>query len=344
MALIPRVSLSLALLTACETAPPAPAGVYSEFLAYDRLEGELPALAVHGTTLAVAVPSDRIGDASLASLLRAAEGEGVAVRLWLVLPIDQGYWPNEANLDVFAAEVTRLLDWIEAEDLVAEGIVYDLEPAYAYSEQLRAAFADSIGTVATLMQTHQDAAAFEASRARLASHVREVQARGYLAQAVTYPQVIDDLEDGDDDLQDALDIPVRDVGFDEVSFMVYQTVIAEGVGGAWIGPGLVRSFANDAVAHFGDRATIALGIVGSATIVELDGPLYDAPSTLADDVAAARSAGIARVEVYSLDGMVELGDPREWLDATQSGAEEFPIPTQARIVRGAAAGLDAMLD
>lgn len=333
-------SLIAFALVACE-APAPPAGVYSEFLAYDALIDELPALG--DTTLSLAVPNERIGDAALATLLRAAEDEGVAVRLWLVLSIDEGYWPNESNLALFAREVIRLLDWVESEGLRAEGVIYDLEPAFAYSEELRAAFAESLDRVTELLRAHRDPAAFEASRALLSSHVAEVQARGYVAQAVTYPQVIDDLADGDDDLQDGLDVPVRDVGFDEVSFMVYQTVIAEAVGG-WVGPGLVRSFAQDAVLHFGDRATIALGIVGSASIVEIDGPLYDGPDTLADDVAAAREAGIERVEVYSLDGMVELGGPHDWLDATRAEPASFAIPPQARIVRSAAASLDAALD
>jgi hypothetical protein len=342
--IVPMSRLAVLLcLTACAE-PPPPVGVYSEFIAYDALDAQLPALAEHQTRLTVAVQSARIGDASLAGLLRAADERHVRVRLWLVLAVEDGYWPNEANLDRFIAEVERLLEWVDREGLAIEGVVYDLEPAYAYSEELRAAFADGFDAVEPLVRAHRDPIAFEQSRARLAEHVAEVQARGYGAFAVTYPQVVDDLEDGDDDLQDGLDIPVRGVGFDEVSFMVYQTVIAEAAGTGWIGPGLVRAYAADASRYFGASASIALGIVGSASIVPISGPLYDTPAALAQDVAAARAEGVARIEIYSLDGMVELGGPAAWLSATSAEPGTFPIPTEVHLVRGAANGLDAALD
>ncbi|MCB9596379.1 MAG: hypothetical protein H6719_26895 [Sandaracinaceae bacterium] len=311
-------------------------GVYSEFLAPDAVEATLPALAARSATLQVAVPSTAIGDASLLGLLRAAEAASVDVRLWLLLPQADGYWPNEANLDVFFGEVTRLLDWIEGEGAVAAGVVYDLEPAFEYSEALRVGFAEgSLEGLQSLMRSHLDPVAFAASRDQLAAHVREVQARGYRAEAVTYPQVVDDMADGDADLQDALDIPVDGVPFDDVAFMVYQTVFAE-ARGAWVGPGLIRSYGVDARAHFGDRATLALGLVGTASVVELDAPPYDAPAQLAGDVAAALGAGITRVEVYSLDGMVELDAVEAWLGATEAVPGTPSIEPEARVVRGAA--------
>ncbi len=329
-----------------DAGPPVrpPVAVYSEFLAYDAVEATLPALASRGAALSVAVPSTAIGDAGLAALLRAAEAASVEVRLWFLLPTEDGYWPNEDNLDTFGAEVTRLLDWLEADGLVAAAIVYDLEPALAYSEELRAGFAAaSLDGLRALMSAHLDPVRYAASRDALSAQVMAIQARGYRVQAVTYPQVVDDLGDGDADLQDALDIPVDGVPFDEVAFMTYQTAFAEAQG-AWVGPGLIRSYGADAVARFGDRATLALGIVGTASIVELDGPPYASPAQLAEDVAAALGAGVPRVEVYSLDGMVELGDVPGWLAGTEAVPSTPAIEAQARVVRGAARGLDETLD
>lgn len=329
-----------------DAGPPVrpPLAVYSEFLAYADVEPTLPALADRGAALSIGVPSTAIGDAALASLLRAAATASVEVRLWFLLPREDGYWPNEDNLATFGAEVTRLLDWLEADGLVASTLVYDLEPGLAYSEELRAGFSEgSLEGLRALMETHVDAARFAASRDALSAQVRAVQARGYRVAAVTYPQVVDDLGDGDADLQDALDIPVDGVPFDEVAFMTYQTAFAEAQG-AWVGPGLIRSYATDAVAHFGDRATLALGIVGTAGIIESDGPPYASPEVLAQDVAAALGGGITRLEVYSLDGMVELADVPGWLAATEAVPSAPAIEAQARVVRGAARGLDQTLD
>lgn len=319
-------------------------GVYSEFLSDDAVIATLPALAARGAALQLAITNDRIGEASLAGVIAAASEAGVEVRLWLLLPIAMGYWPNEDNLALFATEVLRLLDWVDAEGLTVAAVVYDMEPAFDYSEELRVAFADSsLDVITTLMSAHVDRAAYESARDALAAHVLEVQARGVRAEAVTYPQVVDDMGDGDADLQDALDIPVDGVPFDDVAFMVYQTAFTEGRG-VWLGPGLVRSYATDAHAYFGDRATIALGIIGSATIVELDGPPYADPDALREDVAAALGGGVSRIEFYSLDGMVELDDVPGWLGAASAVPSSPPISPDTRVVRGAASGLDGALD
>jgi hypothetical protein len=219
--------------------------------------------------------------------------------------------------------------------------VFDLEPAYAYSEELRASFSSlDLSAITALLRTHVDAGAYEVARDALAATVARVQAAGLRAECVTYPQVVDDLEDGDDELQDALDIPVRGVPFDEIAFMVYQTGFAEAAGGDWLGPGLVRSYATDAREHLGDRATIALGTIGTAGIFEPTGPVYEDPEVLRADVAAAVGQGIVRIEVYSLDGMLGLGGAARWLDATRTAGETPVIDATVRLARSLAATLD----
>lgn len=150
-------------------------GVYSEFLDDDAVLATLPELAARGAALQLAVPNERIGQPELADLLRRAGDAGVEVRVWLLMPRDMGYWPNEDNLSAFADEVLRLLDWVDAEGLTIAAVVYDMEPALAYSEQLRVAFAGTdLDGITALMSTHVDPVAYEASRDLLAAHVREV--------------------------------------------------------------------------------------------------------------------------------------------------------------------------
>ncbi|MEM6989158.1 MAG: hypothetical protein AAF721_01635, partial [Myxococcota bacterium] len=61
-----------------------------------------------------------------------------------------------------------------------------------------------------------------------------------------------------------------------------------------------------------------------------------------DDTAAAWAAGASKVHLFSLDGMVELGDPDAWLSAsvTDPGAAE-PNPAVAR-ARDAISVLDRL--
>lgn len=344
------IALSCFALSACTAAPEEEGverdiavGVYSEFLDAGEVEAQLPMLRRQRVSVTLAVPASRIGDPELASLLRRAAGAGVALRLWPVLERDQGYWPNETNMELFTSEVSRLLGWLDDEGLVAEAVVYDLEPALEYSERIRVLDPMNRDEIIALMESHLDAGAFEEARALLAASVAEVQAAGLRAVCITFPQVLDDLVDGDDDLQDALDIPVRGVPFDEVGLMVYQTQFAQAAG-EWIGPPLISAFAVDAAAHFGEAAVIALGKVGDAGIFEAEGEIYQSPEALAADVAAAGAEGIGRVEVYSLDGMVEGGDPEPWLDATITDPEPGGHSSSADLVRFFVQGLDSSLD
>lgn len=324
-----------------------PLGVYAEFLSYADVAPELEVLSARDATLTVAVSEDRIGDAGLEQLLRDAETAAVPVRIWLVLAREDGYWPNETNVATYDAAVVRLLSWLAEDDLEADALVFDLEPAYTYSEELQATLRTSdVSAIIALARSHLDPVAFEAAGVALSATVDRVHAAGLRAECVTYPQVVDDVLDGDHDLEDALDIPVGGVAWDEIAFMVYQTAFAEAAGdGAFLGPSLVSSYAADAREHFGDRATIALGLIGHAGIFVPTGPVYEAPDVLEADVAAALAEGITRIELYSLDGMVELGGPTPWLDATIAvPARPARVAPAARTARSLGAALDAALD
>ncbi len=337
-------------LSACEHDEPAPntrvpVNVYSEFLAYPDVEAQLPALASRHASVSVAVPDTQIGDPALASLLRAAKEQNVDVRLWLVLDLERGYWPNETNLAEFERALTELLAWLESEELIASAVVFDLEPAHAYAEELRVLGAEAnLMAITTLMTSHIDPVAHEAARATLSGLVHRIQSAGLRAECVTFPQVLDDLLDGDTDFQDALDIPVSGVAWDGVSFMLYQTTFAEAANGQWLGAGLIRSYAEDARTHFGDRASIALGTVGRAGIFVATGPVYEEPEALSVDVAAALAAGIEKIEIYSLDGMVESGLGEAWLDGTNTIPIQPTISASVRFVRSLAANLDREFD
>jgi hypothetical protein len=341
------VAIAALLCAACSSpsVEPMPVGIYSEFLAPADVEPSLPVLASHHAALSIATADAQIGDANLAHLLRAAEAAGVEVRIWLVLDRASGYWPNESNIDLYDAAVVRLLDWLSAEDLTASTIVFDVEPAYAYSEELRTTLSGTdLTAIVGLLRSHHDPIAFEAARTAFDATIARVHAAGLRAECVTYPQVIDDLADHDADVQDALDLPVDGLAWDEITLMVYQTGFSEQAHGAWLGPGLVGSYATDAATAWGERSTIALGLVGTAGIFVPEGPVYTDPEVLRLDVAAARAGGAARVEMYSLDGMLTLGGPGPWLDATVAAPMAATPSSTVRTARSLARALDAMLN
>lgn len=262
----------------------------------------------------LAVPEASFPSDALRDLLRDAATQRVELRIWPLLPRDQGYWPNETNIQRFDQYVGRILAWLKAQGLSAGAIIYDMEPAIAYSKTLEQANKLGLGASVKLMRQHLNPAAHAMARQQLIASVRAVQQAGLRAQCVTFPQVLDDLGDGDNDLQDALDIPVHGVPWDEVSFMVYQSTYARMLG-SWIGPDLIRAYSAAARAAYGDRATIALGVVGKGGVMSTGFQLYKDPATLQQDIAAARAEGIKRLEVFSLDGMLTSAKPAAWLSS-----------------------------
>lgn len=311
-------------------------GVWAELLTDTEIEAALPSLGRAGARLGLALPSARIGDVAVTRLTHAAREHGVRVRAWLLLPREQGYWIGESNAGAFAQAVDDLALWTtRTNGPVFDGISVDLEPAFEYSEALRTAKKSRPDRLVALLAEHVDPARFERARAELQRAVATARSAGLWTHAVTYPLLLDQPE-GETILEDALDVPVSGIDWDEISFMVYQTAFAQQVG-TWLGPALVHSYAEDAVRRHGARAGIDLGVVGDAGLGLAPGDRFPSPRELALDVGAALAAGIVpeRIRVYGLAGMLDSGGVERWLGATELVPS---APPPARAVAGVRAG------
>lgn len=300
-------TIAFALLAACTAKPPSHLAVWSETLAYPQIAAELPTLAEFNADLYLAVRPDALDD-SLWSLLRAAADHGVAVRPWLLMP-DEGVWLNENNITAFADFAHRFLDQAAAAGVPIDWLIFDIEPPFDLAESLSADSNDPLALIAQLVE-QADAAAFSSATAELQNLVAGLQGRNVRVMAVILPWIVDDLRDGDNDLQDLFNTPFADVPWDEVSVIVYRPTLGE-LFGVPLPPEFVGRYAEDARRLFGERASLALGNVGSPGLLVTPG--YENPPPLLDDAAAAALAGVDRVSVYSLEGMIEQGGLRRWL-------------------------------
>jgi hypothetical protein len=305
--------------------------LWSEFLPDDEIRDQLPFLVAEKADLYLAVPAARVGDAALADLIREADGAGVGVRAWLLLAEEDGYWPNEHNVAAMRTTTMAFADWRDEVGLPVDWIIFDMEMSLARTRAVAATIEDE-GPLAglTALLDGEDPESFASHRDELATLVSDLQARGLSVMSVTYQTVLDDLEDGDDQIQDRMDVPILGVPWDEASFMVYQSLIYD-LSGTWHGPDVIESYAETALGLFGDAASVALGIVGSAAIDPVEAPYPDAATLLADH-AAARAGGIDRVSVYSLDGVLQQDDPGAWIEADLPA--ETPAEGDAANLRG----------
>ncbi|MFH1745784.1 MAG: hypothetical protein ABIG44_01940 [Planctomycetota bacterium] len=309
------VLILLALLSAggCLNEPPTELGIWSEFLPLDDIRPHIPVLAEHEAELYLAVSPADI-NADLWDFLRAAQSENLTVFLWLQLP-EEGTWLNEDNIKAFTDYARAVLEAAADAGLTLEWLIFDLEPSWGYAQELRVAAATGdIATLLDLFVTHHDPPSFTAATAELCALVDELHARDVRVMVATLPWTIDDLFDGDPDLQDIFDTPLAHIPWDRVSVMVYRPFL-EDLFGAAFSPAVVTSYARSARAAFGSNVQVAIGNISTPGL--LVPPGYEDPRELQRDLAAVTSAGVSSVSVFSLDGMVIAGGPERWLTVVE---------------------------
>ncbi len=323
------------------------AGVYSEIHDFAQVQANLHMLQAHGLGLYQVISPNDVGTAPLGSLIDACAAAGIEFRAWLVLPETQGYWPNEANVELFAQAVTEFLAWLQNEQLTVGWITFDMEPGWDYSEQLMAIASDDSNPnknddLIDLIRSHHDPTSYATSVQQFQAIVQLVHDAGLKAHAVTYPSVLDDLADGDTDIQDGFDTPIEGIEWDEVSFMTYRSVL-ETFGGTAVDTDIFYGYGRDARLAFGSRAGLDFGLVGTG-YVAVQGS-YRLPQTLQADVAAARAAGIDRLHLYSFEGSRAQIDPSQWLDFAAATPAPAPVDDPApAAVRTVFQLLDGVLD
>lgn len=175
---------------------------------------------------------------------------------------------------------------------------------------------------------HRDPQKFARSVEEYQRFVERVRRQGYRLLCVTFPMVLDDLEDGDTDLQDFLNLPVTPIPWDELSFMVYRTTAYDlGITGAT--SYLVYSYARSAHALYGEQAGIDIGLVAPpdstrATPDGLQG--YNDPQPLLMDLRAALAAGVRKIHIWPLDHLILYSDLGSWITYPLDSSDWLPPP------------------
>jgi hypothetical protein len=296
-----------------------PAGfgiVASEFMPLTEIEASLPLLASYGVGFVLDWPSTEVASSERFALVRKANALGIEVRPWLLLPVEQGYWPNATNAREYDRFARQLIDsWLSL-GLSPATLVVDMELPIARAHQLAALITagDTAGVTSFLRAGIDRVQYAEATRIyrELAVYAH---ARGFRVELSTLMQVLDDYVDGDDGLRQALNIPVAGIAWDVCSFQLYRTLNPSLVGPS-VPPAtsyFVLDYALLARTLFGSRAGVTLGFTEPGDLApEL--PVYSSPAQLREDVDAATLAGIARknIGVYNLRGITRRAPSAQW--------------------------------
>ncbi len=302
--------------------------VWAEFLSARELMDRLDLLARHGVSPCLAV---RGWSEDLVALLRACAGRGLEPALWPLLPLEQGYFPNERNLEPFGRLVSNLAEGAARAGVEPAWMAIDLEPPLDRGMEILRG--PPLRRLANLLRWPLDTLRperFEAARRTLERMAMDLRSRGWKTLCAAGFPVLDQPE-GTAGLEDLMESPVLGVGFDRVSFMLYSSMLP-GLGGPRGNPAWVHSYAREARRRLGGAAAVSLGVAGRG-VLEME-TLMAGPQVLARDAAAARAAGVEDVALYNLEG--SLRDPEGWLGALKAPARE---PRKSAAVEVSRAGM-----
>jgi hypothetical protein len=345
--------LGAALVAGCAREPirhPDRMSAWLEFTSEETVVGQVAFAASLDLNLNVAVIRGEHDRAFVRAACDAAERSDIALRLWPLLPEEEGYWPNQGNAEPFVEWLEELRGWARRDCRRLDGWVVDLEMPIDRALDLEALVEGgaSVLDLVSFFVEEIDEVGFEEARTVFREETDVLKEEGYSVIATTLPFLADDVLDGDETIAMALWTPVEGVDWDLVSFQVYRSLFDSRFAEVLEDPearftsGLISSYAATAVEHYGVRAGIDLGTTSALGIGTHEG--LASAAELQADVAAALAEGVSpgRVSIYSLEGLLEHNDAPDWVAVPEPAAAEVDASTEE--IRSLFQDLDALRD
>jgi len=272
----------------------------------------LPQFAERGFRLYLGIRNSSIGSQTLIDVLTQCDELGIPVTA-CTAP-STGSFPNEETVDSFEENTHEVLDWTETVTDAVDTISVNMELGPPMDHLIQEAWANrDFELLIDLLSQTMDREMYLESVARYQQIVHDLQDRGYQVQITTFPFLVDDIPDGDTDLQDICNSPMTGIDWDLVAPCAYSTEDAHYLGTFDTSPYFVYSYSLTARELYGDQAVVDVGLVRTS-----GNNGYQTPGELAADIAAAKGARIKRIEIFKFGGMLEYEDYDfdDWADAT----------------------------
>ncbi|HPO17184.1 MAG TPA: hypothetical protein PLI09_27360 [Candidatus Hydrogenedentes bacterium] len=285
----------------------------------EKLLEYLPKYAEYGFILYLYVDRGHIGKPLFKEVLLQAEKLNLRVKLCPGLsPALGGPFPNEENIGEFEKLVHEILDYTESINKVVTTVVLNIETGPPKDKLLQDAVAAwDIKRLAQMAAENINRVQYSESTKKIEALIQKVRNRGYEVQITTFPLLLDDLADGDSDLQDLFNIPMENISWDTRAFCAYSTEYGT-LGGFPISPYFVYTYSLSALKHYGENTWIALGLI------RYNNRGYSSPDQLAADIAAAKAAGIKKIDLFFFPGMT--GYPQYTFDDWAKTTRVDPKP------------------
>ena len=211
-------------------------------------------------------------------VLRKATSLGVTVKAWFMNPLSQGTWSSENNADLHEDALKAFVSWRTARHLKIDEVVFDLE--------IPAGTKLVVGK-GPIDPAHQCAAIRTYARAISWGH-----RHGVVVSGSPMPFLLDDLDNGDIALADALDAaPLIPRAYDHVYLQAYRTYSNTGA---------------DYLAGYLRRVRHYFGTAGEVSPGDTTmGPPYQQVESLVADVRMTVALGATAIPVFELASVAQ---------------------------------------
>jgi hypothetical protein len=248
-------------------------------------------------------------------VVRRLNQSGVPVVAWLLLPEDQGYWPNAANAPAVVARYDQVRAWSADHGLRWAGFALDVEPD---QREIRLLLSDWRAALPGVLRRVVNAAGAASAAREYRELVARIRADGSPVDSYVIPLIADERQVGSTLLQRVgglVDVPA-----DREVPMLYTSIARP------IGPGILWSYARGA-------RSIGVGITGGGVQI---GGVGDIPPLDWDELS--RDLRLARhwtddVHVFSLEGCVSQGFLGRILTLDWSEPVAAPADPAAKVER-----------
>lgn len=218
-----------------------------------------------------------------AAVVQRLTDAGVPVGLWVLLPMEQGYFATHDNVELVSRRCDEVLEWVARHGLLIEALGLDFEPDL---RELQALLVRPLVTARRWARRARGSALGPVSAA-YAVLINSIRARGVSVESYQFPLLLEDRAASGDwwqRLTGSLDVEVtREV------VMLYSSLFGA------LGPGLVP--------HFAPRAR-AIGVGSTGGGVD-PLPKLAWPALRRDLLLASRCCD--DVSIFSLEGCVAQG-------------------------------------
>jgi hypothetical protein len=225
-------------------------------------------------------------------VIREANRRGVPINAWLTVPLSKGTFANENNALEVQRAVKDFATWAHVNDLDFGKAVLDLEFPAGYQPIHDALLSGDPTGVQALMQGQFDPSHQCAAAATYKATIAWAHAHGLRISGSPVLFALDDLQNGNQALQDGLDMaPLPPSGYDDIYLQAYRAF------GVDLGSGLVAAYYREMQQTFGAKGQVSLGNTGI--------PPYTTVTPVMNDIRMLAAMGATEIPIFDFDSTVQ---------------------------------------